>query len=198
MSGPEHQPGRPGRARRLSAFPPAVVFIAALLGLALLLAGCAGSPSAADALRGYLHSTEPIRLGVNRLLDDADPILEAYRDHRQTGDQAAAAMGALERRFAQYTEQINALQPTDATLADLHRPYAHTYILEDSYLNALVAALPGGDFSTLPNTQAAQRAAIIEWRIGLEILARRDGVQLPGDLQQAGRGEIAPSPTAAS
>jgi hypothetical protein len=172
--------------------------VAAVFGVLVVLSGCGGSPSSADALRAYIRATEPVRLGVNQLLEGADPILDAYRDHRLTGDQAAAAMGALERRFAQYTEQINALQPADGTLASLHRPYAHTYILEDSYLNALVAALPNGDFSTLPNTQAAQRATIIGWRIELEILAHRDGVHLPDDLQQAGRGEIAPTPTAPS
>ncbi len=172
------------------------LLVVTLLSVAVLAGGCSSSSSSsADALRSYVRATEPIRLGVNRLLDDADPTLEAYRDRRLTGDQAAAAMSTLEQRFAQYTEQINALQPADQTLANLHRPYAHTYILEDAYLNALVAALPSGDFSTLPNTQAAQRAAIIEWRIQLEILARRDGVHLPGDLQQAGRGDIAPSPT---
>jgi hypothetical protein len=202
MTPPERHPARRSvarpRALRDARTRRAAVLVAALLSFTFLFAGCGGSPSSADALRAYLRSTEPIRLGVNRLLQDADPVLEGYRAHRLTGDQAAASMGALERRFAQYTEQINALQPTDATLATLHRPYAHTYVLEDSYLNALVAALPGGDFSTLPNTQADQRAEIIEWRIQLEILAHRVGVHLPGDLQQAGRGEIAPSPTASS
>jgi hypothetical protein len=194
----ERQTGRSFGFRHRPPPRRSAVLVATLLGIAFLLSGCGSSPSSADALRAYLHRTEPIRLGVNRLLEDADPVLDAYRAHHLTGDQAAVAMGALEQRFAQYTEQINALQPTDSTLANLHRPYAHTYILEDSYLNALVAALPSGDFSTLPNTQADQRAAIIEWRIQVEILAHRDGVHLPGDLQQAGRGEIAPSPGAGS
>jgi hypothetical protein len=44
-----------------------------------------------------------------------------------------------------------------------------------------------------PDTQAAQRAAIIGWRTGLTVRANRAGVDL-ADLQQAGRGEIAPSP----
>ena len=127
-------------------------------------ASTGSAPVAGGTLRSYLHQVEPIRLGVNDLLEGADPILESYRDHQSTGDQAAAAMDALERRFASYTVQINALTPSNPTLARLHAPYAHTYVLEDAYLSALTAALPGGDFSTLPNTQAAQRAAIIEWR----------------------------------
>ena len=102
-------------------------------------------------------------------------------------------MGSLEQSFATYMVEINALQPSDATLAGINAPYAHTYILEDSYLNALGAALPGGDFASLPDTQSVQREAIIEWRVRLEILAQAATVALPPDLQQAGRGEIAPS-----
>jgi hypothetical protein len=49
------------------------------------------------------------------------------------------------------------------------------------------------DVSNLPDTQSDQRAAIIEWRVQLEVLGRRLGVALPADLQQAGRGEIATS-----
>jgi hypothetical protein len=103
-------------------------------------------------------------------------------------------MGALERRFAAYTVDIQAIRPATVALRALQAEYAHTYILEDAYLNALVAGLAQGDPSNLPDTQAAQRAAIIDWRIGLTLLARRSAVALPGDLQQAGRGEIAPSP----
>ena len=51
------------------------------------------------------------------------------------------------------------------------------------------------DLRDLPDTQAEQRAAIIQWRIGLAVLARRVDFSLPGDLQAAGRGEIAPSPS---
>jgi len=32
------------------------------------------------------------------------------------------------------------------------------------------------------------------WRTGLGVLARRVALTLPGDLQVAGRGEVAPSP----
>ncbi len=103
-------------------------------------------------------------------------------------------MGALERRFAEYAVDIAAIEPATPQLRALHAPYAHTYVLEDSYLNALVAGLREGDVEHLPNTQNDQRAAIIQWRFALTVLARRLGVTLPADLQQAGRGEVAPSP----
>jgi hypothetical protein len=135
---------------------------------------------------------------VNRLLEGADPILDGYREHHLSGAQAATAMGNLEASFSTYMVDINALVPSDPTLAGINAPYAHTYILEDAYLNALVAALPDGEFSMLPNTQSEQRDAIIAWRVQLEILAKKVGVVLPADLQQAGRGEIAPSISDAS
>lgn len=174
--------------------------------VAAIASSAAATPAAATttavvsggSLRSYVHAVEPIRLGVNDLLEGADPILASFREHQTTGDQAGAAMDALERRFADYTVTINALAPSNPTLARLHAPYAHTYILEDAYLSALAAALPQGDFSTLPNTQAAQRAAIIEWRTQLEILSRQTHTRLPADLQQAGRGEIAPAPSGGS
>jgi hypothetical protein len=68
-------------------------------------------------------------------------------------------------------------------------------VLEDAYLSALAAALPERRFDDLPHTQNRQRAAIVGWRIQLEVLAQRLGVRLPADLQAAGRGEIAPSPS---
>ena len=175
-----------------------VSFIVPAAVAALGLTACGESGVSAGALSTYVGTVEPIRLAVNQLLNGADPILEAYRSHLETGLQAAAAMGRLEQRFASYTVDINALIPSDPTLNGINAPYAHTYILEDAYLSALVAALPGGDFSTLPNTQAAQRASIIEWRVQLEVLARADHVSLPDDLQQAGRGEIAPAVSGSS
>jgi hypothetical protein len=163
----------------------------------LALAGCGssngGSPSR-DELTAYVQRVEPIRLGVNRLLDEADPILEGYRAHRLSPKEAGRRFDRLERRFAAYTERIAALDSSNRVLARLHRPYAHTYVLEDAYLSALAAALPEGDFDHLPDTQAAQRAAIIDWRTQLTLRARRVSARLPADLQRAGRGEIAPSP----
>jgi hypothetical protein len=178
----------------------AVVF--ALVLPAVALDGCGGgSPpgsvsagSQRAALVGYLQQVEPIRLAVNRLLEGADPILKAYRDGRISPRRASLRMGALERRFAAYTVEIAALQPATVKLRSLNAPYAHTYILEDSYLSALATGLAVRDLGGLPDTQAAQRAAIIQWRTGLTVLARRSAVHLPGDLQAAGRGEIAPSP----
>jgi hypothetical protein len=152
----------------------------------------------AGELRAYLADVEPVRLGVNSLLEGADPILAAFREHRITPALASRRMDRLERRFAAFSAEIAAVSPRTPRLAALHSAYAETYVFEDAYLSALVAGLAKSRFSDLPNTQAAQRAAIIRWRIGLEVLARRARVALPADLQQAGRGEIAPSPLGGS
>ena len=93
-----------------------------------------------------------------------------------------------------YDVDIAAVDPPTAQLRALNAPYANTYVFEDTYLSALVAGLTDSELTNLPNTQAAQRAAIIRWRIGLTVLARAADAPLPADLQQAGRGEIAPSP----
>jgi hypothetical protein len=165
---------------------------------AALLSSCGGGGASTGRtraeLRGYLHQIEPLRLAVNRLLDDADPTLTAFREHHISGAQAADRMGNLERRFAAYAVDVNAIEPRVPVLRALHVEYAHTYILEDAYLSALVAGLASHELNHLPDTQAQQRAAIIDWRIGLTVLARRTHTTLPADLQQAGRGEIAPSP----
>jgi hypothetical protein len=170
----------------------------------LLLAGCGGrsppraarSDSIRAALERYVAQVEPIRLSVNRLLEGADPILSAFREHRLPAKAAAARMGALERRFANSTVDIAAIEPALPALRSLHAGYAATYVLEDAYLSALVSGLARDDLHDLPDTQGAQRAAIIRWRTGLMVLARRARASLPADLQQAGRGEIAPSPLA--
>jgi hypothetical protein len=171
------------------------------VGLAAALAACGSSTparrtsdSARAGLHGYLRQVEPIRLAVNRLLDTADPILEAFRDHRISRAQAARGIGELERRFASYTVDVQAIQPAMPALRSLHAEYAHTYVLEDAYLSALDSGLARDDMRNLPDTQAYQRAAIIAWRTGLMVLARETNTTLPADLQQAGRGEIAPSP----
>ena len=103
-------------------------------------------------------------------------------------------MGRLEKRFATYAVDIAAVDPPTTQLRALNAPYANTYVFEVAYLSALVAGIADGELTNLPNTQAAQRAAIIRWRIGLTVLARAANAPLPADLQQAGRGEIAPSP----
>lgn len=167
-----------------------------------VLAGCTSAAPRPEteaqrtrsAIGSYLRQVEPIRLAVNRLLNTADPILRAEHEGRATAAQTARRMGRLEQRFAGYAVDIAAIEPATAQLRTLHAAYAHTYVLEDAYLSALVAGLADGDLDDLPDTQDAQRAAIIAWRTGLTVLARQSGAALPADLQQAGRGEVAPSP----
>ncbi len=166
------------------------------------LGGCAsqtGSPASTQragrsAIELYVSEVEPIRLAVNKLLGGADPILEAFHDRRITPGKAARRMGQLEQQFAAYAVDIAAVDPPTAQLRALNAGYASTYVFEDAYLSALVVGLANGELTDLPNTQAAQRASIIRWRIGLTVLARAASASLPADLQQAGRGEIAPSP----
>jgi hypothetical protein len=171
-----------------------------LAAVALLLAGCgqsgqSESASAKARLQAYVARVEPIRLQVNRLLDRADPTLSAYGDHRLGAGPAQHRIEALERRFAAYAVRIAALHPVPPALRGAQAAYAHTYVFEDAYLSALAAAVPERQFDDLPDTQSLQRAAIIAWRIRLEVLADRLGLRLPADLQAAGRGEIAPSPS---
>ncbi len=172
---------------------------AGLTAAAALVGACggggSGSASERDALRQYLAKVEPIRLGTNRLLDEADPITSAYADGEIGARQAQRRMGALERGMANYAVRIAAVQPVPEAMGAAHAAYAHTWILEDSYLSALTAALPGREFAALPDTQSEQRAAIIAWRTRLQLVADRLGITLPVDIQAAGRGEIAPSPT---
>jgi hypothetical protein len=187
--------------RSRSASARRLVAVGCLLG-GVALAGCGGAGAdsrahaeqARSALVGYLREVEPIRLAVNRLLDTADPVLKAFREHRITGTQATSRMSRLERRFAAYAVDVQAIRPRLPALASLHSQYAQTYILEDAYLSALAAGLADGNLDELPHTQAVQRASIIAWRIGITVLARQTNASLPPDLQQAGRGEIAPSP----
>lgn len=183
--------------------------LAVALALAVL-AGCGGGTAAsrpagqaprdvarqADraALEAYVRQVEPIRLAADRLLLRADPILRAYQRGAASSSVTARRIGALELRFAAYTAGIAAIEPATPELRSAHAGYAHTYILEDAYLSALTAGIANRDLGNLPNTQAAQRTAVIQWRTDLAVLAARTGVTLPADLVQAGRGEIAPSP----
>jgi hypothetical protein len=177
----------------------------ALLSVALLclaLGGCGGesgskvasAPTERAALGDYLREVEPVRLAVNRLLEGADPVLSAYRQRRVSARLASRRMGALERRFAGYAVDVAAIHPATPQLQALNAVYAHTFIFEDSYLSALSTGLAERELDHLPDTQSEQRAAIIQWRTGLEVLARGAAFRLPADLQVAGRGEIAPSP----
>ena len=179
------------------------VGLVGFLGLMLAGHGNAGASRAAAgpspaisaaALNSYVNAVEAVRLPVNQLLEQADPILDGYREHHITPALAAQRMGALEQRFAAYLVQMTAITPADTALARINAPYAHTYLLEDSYLATLAADLGSGDFGNLPDTQDQQRLAIIEWRVQLQLAAAQAGYLLPADIQQAGRGEIAPSP----
>jgi hypothetical protein len=196
MPGPVRSTGAGPRRRGASAL------ITGCLLVAVVLSGCGGaSASATGSVAGqrralvlYLRRVEPIRLAVNRLLEGADPILADYRSGSLSPLQASLAMSTLEQRFAGYTAEITATQSATTAFRPLHEAYAHTYVLETAYLRALAGGLAMRSFHDLPNTQAAQRKTIVQWRIGLTVLARHVALALPVDLQSAGRGEIAPSP----
>jgi hypothetical protein len=175
--------------------------IAAVLfacGLALTGAGCGGDTTTADrrqALEDYVAAVQPIRLGINDLLDRADPILEGYNDGDLNAAQAERRMGRIERGAAGYAVRIASIDDVPDEMRAAQDAYAHTFVLQDTYLSALTAALKDRAFDELPHFQNQQRAAIIAWRTRLEVLARRWGATLPADLQIAGRGEISPAPT---
>jgi hypothetical protein len=167
-----------------------------LVGVCLLVAGCGQSEprSTRGSLASYLAEVEPIRLSVNHLLDGADPILDAYREHRISPTVAWRRMNTLEERFAAAAVRIADVRHVPSALRAAQRRYAHTFVFEDAYLSSLAAAIPDRDFDDLPDTQDRQRRAIIAWRIAVESLAARQDMKLPADLRAAGRGEIAPSP----
>ena len=165
--------------------------------VSLFCCGCgsgATAPTRRSALERYLAEIEPIRLSVNRLLEAADPVLGGFAAGHISRATAARRIGSLERRFAKYAVRVAAVRPRNDELRALHEPYAETYVLEDSYLSALTVGIAEDKLDDLPNTQNAQRAAIIRWRTRLTVLAQELHAQLPPDLQRAGRGEIAPSP----
>ena len=175
------------------------VWIAALALTALVaVAGCGADTTTADrrqALEAYVAKVQPIRLGINELLDKADPILEGYDHGDLSAAQAERRMGRLERGVARYAVQIAAIEDVPEEMQAAHDAYAHTFILQDTYLSTLVASLRSRDFGELPHFQDQQRAAIIAWRTRLQVLADRWGATLPANLQVAGRGEISPAPT---
>src|SRR2546430_4435369 len=138
--------------------------VAAAIVAALSLVGCGGQSAdrgtpSPRALISYVKRVEPIRLAVNRLLDQADPILEGYRRHRLSPKEAGRRFDRLERRFAGYTERIAAIEPANAGLAHPHRPYAHTYVLEGASLSALAAPRPAQRVDHPPRTHARPRRA---------------------------------------
>jgi hypothetical protein len=173
--------------------------LAAIVSASLLLgaAGCGSDTSTEDrrqALEEYVGAVQPIRLGINELLDRADPILEGYNDGDLTAAEAERRMGRLERGVAAYAVKIAEVKPAPEEMRAAQDAYAHTFVLQDTYLSALAAALPTRAFDELPHFQNEQRAAIIAWRTRLEVLANRWGATLPANLQIAGRGEISPAP----
>jgi hypothetical protein len=175
-----------------------LVALLAAAGVASLAVGCGADTSTAErrkALEDYVAKVEPIRLGINELLDRADPILGAYADGKIDAAEAKRRMGKLEGREAAYAVQIAEVEPVPDELRAVHDAYAHTFVLQDTYLSTLVAAIPDRQFDELPHFQDQQRATIIAWRTRLHVLADKLGAKLPADLQQAGRGEISPSPT---
>ena len=170
----------------------------AVVAGAILLAGCGADTSNEDrrqALEGYLAAVQPIRLGINELLDKADPILEGYNDGDLSAAQATRRFGRLERGAADYAVKIAEVEPVPDEMRAAQDAYAHTFVLQDTYLSALTAALKNREFDQLPQFQNQQRAAIIAWRTRLQVLADRWGATLPANLQVAGRGEISPAPT---
>lgn len=171
-----------------------LVVVAALAGCGCALTTPDPDVSRARAVERYVEAVEPIRRAVDRLLERADPILRRYDLHRLGARPAQERIWELERSFALYAARIGGLTPVPAELALGHSRYAHTYLFEDAYLRALAEALPSRRFGGLPKTARRQRTAIVAWRVRLEAVAERLGVALPADLQQAGRGEIAPSP----
>jgi hypothetical protein len=172
--------------------------LAALMAaVAMTLAACGSDTTTADrrhALEEYVAAVQPIRLGINELLDRADPVLEGYRDGDLSAAQAKRRMGRLERGTAAYAVQIAAVEPVPDEMRAAQDAYAHTFVLQDTYLSALTAALKDRAFDELPRFQNEQRAAIIAWRTRLQVLADRWDATLPADLQIAGRGEISPAP----
>lgn len=174
------------------------IAVPAILVVALIAAGCGSDTTRADRRQGledYVSEVQPIRLGINELLDRADPILEGYRDGDLSAKQAQRGIDRIERGTAAYAVQITAIDDVPEELRAVHDAYAHTFVLQDTYLSALSAALPTRAFDELPDFQNEQRAAIIAWRTRLQVVADRWDATLPADLQVAGRGEISPSPS---
>jgi len=69
-----------------------------------------------------------VRLPVNALLEDADPILGGLRDHTVTPEQASQRMGDLEERFAGYRDALG--MDTDLVPHCLRHSHV-THLIED-------------------------------------------------------------------
>jgi hypothetical protein len=109
----------------------------------------------------YLRAVEPLRLGVDKLLDGADPILSGYREHRLSAPAAQRRMARLEQHFLRYADAVAAVRSVPPDLVAAQNAYAHTYLLEDRYLRALIAVLPGRRWDRLPHFEDRQRKVIV-------------------------------------
>jgi hypothetical protein len=183
-------------ATRTSRICAGAVLVAALVAVGCGSAGTTDSshPAERQALRAYLHAIEPLRLNVNKLLEGADPILSAYREHQLSAAAAQRGVRRLERRFVDYENAVAAVRTVPPDLVAAQHAYAHTYVLEDRYLRALIAALPSRQWDRLPRFEDRQRRILVAWRSALALEAARVHVSLPSDIQIAGLGEITPSP----
>src|SRR5262245_13325994 len=93
-----------------------IALLIAAAALAGLAAGCGADESTAErrqALEDYVAEVEPIRLGINELLDKGDPIMGAYADGRFDAAEAKRRMGRLEAKEADYAVQIAEVDPPD-------------------------------------------------------------------------------------
>jgi hypothetical protein len=177
------------------------ISVAAGGALALLLLGCGADTTTADrrqALEDYVAKVQPIRLGINELLDKADPILEGYRDGDLSAKQAHRGIERIEGGAAGYAVRIAAIQDVPAEMRAAQDSYAHTFVLQDTYLSALAAALPrrarraapfperaaGGDHRLAHSAPGARRPLACD--ASREPAGRRPGRDLPGADRRLG------------
>ena len=177
------------------------VLVAVTCAVVSMVAGCGSSGSStpngmtAGQVQDYLAQVEPVRRSVNDLLEGADPILHAYRSHQITPDQAARRMNDLEARFAVQGATVEAISSPDPPS---RRSTAPTRTPTNSKTPTCGPWPPRSPTATSPICPTRRMPNARQSPHGeseLEVLAQQTGATLPDDLQQAGRGEIAPSPT---
>src|SRR3954468_19351746 len=113
----------------------AIAAVLCVSALALLGAGCGSDTTTADrrqALEDYVAAVQPIRLGINELLDKADPVLEGYRDGDLTAKQAQRGIDRIEHGAAGYAVRIAAIQDVPDEMQAAQGAYAHTFVLQDT------------------------------------------------------------------
>ena len=169
----------------------------------MLLLGCGADTTTADrrqALEDYVAKVQPIRLGINELLDKADPILEGYREGDLSAKQAQRGIERIERGAAGYAVRIAAIEDVPEEMRAAQDAYAHTFVLQDTYLSALAAALPDarlrraapfperaarGDHRLAHSAAGARRP--LGGEAPCEPAGRRPGGDLPGADRRLGR-----------